>query len=410
MFRKVQESQTLLINTETKRLIANKEKVTKFGFGQSPFLPPKKVMKTLSLSAHRKEYSSIQGDPVLRQRISQFHNDHNGLEIAAENIIVAPGSKILLFNILLAFEKADVYIPAPSWVSYAPQVKLAGHNIIYLPTSYEERWRISSKTMKAATKQKKHETTIIILNYPGNPDGLSYNEAELQDLAEEARAQEMLVISDEIYGLLDHNNNHKSFALYYPERTITTTGLSKWCGAGGWRFGAALLYNNIEPEFRKALIGIGSETYSCAPMPVQAAASTAYSSYNGIKEYLDNQLSILKTIGNYCAEKLNAANIRVHPPDGGFYLFADFSPHKKRLSACGVTTSAQLCNRLLSETSVALLPASAFGFSEELLAVRLAYVDFQPPEVNEVFTMDSHGAMVVAGIESIINWIDQELR
>ena len=110
-----------------------------------------------------------------------------------------------------------------------------------------------------------------------------------------------------------------------PERTITTTGLSKWCGGGGWRFGAAFLYENIEPEFKQVLIGIGSETYSCAPAPVQMAAKVAYQNYDDTLEYLSKQTNILKQIGNYCSEQLNASKARVHAPEGGFYLFLDFS-------------------------------------------------------------------------------------
>ncbi len=171
--------------------------------------------------------------------------------------------------------------------------------------------------------------SIMIMNYPGNPDDLTYTEHELKELAKIAKELNILVISNEIYGLLDHNHEHKSFVNYYPERTIKTSGLSKWFGAGGWRFGAAFLYENIEPEFKQALIGIGSETYSCAPSPVQIAAKVAYQNYNATVPYLRKQTNILKQIGNYCAEQLNASEILVHAPNGGFYLFPDFSAHKK---------------------------------------------------------------------------------
>ena len=325
MYREVEESQTLLINTQSKILAAQNKKVIKFGFGQSPFLPPKDVLEALEKSVHHKEYSSVQGDLELRELMAEFHRKHNGLEVEPDNILVAPGSKILIYNVLLAFEKADVFIPAPAWVSYAPQAKLVGHNIIKVPTSFEERWRVSAKALNEAAKSKQHKASILIFNYPGNPDGLTYDEQELIELAKAAKSLGILVIADEIYGLLDHEFSHLSFANYYPERTITTTGLSKWCGAGGWRFGAAFLYKNIEPALKQALIGIGSETYSCAPTPVQIAAKAAYKDYDQTKSYLDYQIRILKQIGNFCADRLNAADIRVHSPQGGFYLFPDFS-------------------------------------------------------------------------------------
>ena len=405
IFKEIEESQTLLINTQSKLLIDQNKKVIKFGFGQSPFLPPKTVLEALKESVNHKEYTSVQGDPELREYMSAFHKQHNGLEVEPNNILVAPGSKILLFNILMAFKKADVFIPAPSWVSYAPQAKLAGHHIIKLSTSYDERWRIHSKTIVEGAKHKKHEASILILNYPGNPDGLTYSEKELIEIARVAKSLNMLVISDEIYGLLNHNHAHLSFSNYYPEKTITTTGLSKWCGAGGWRFGAAFLYKNIEPEFKQALIGIGSETYSCAAAPVQIAAKTAYKNFDDIKDYLDYQIDILKNIGNFCSDHLNSEKIKVHAPQGGFYIFPDFSFHKEKLHHRGIMTSNQLCESLLIETGVALLPATAFGLDADNLVARLAYVDFKEPKEKHTFNITDDAPNIVEGIEKIVNWI-----
>ncbi len=406
MYRQIEESQTLLINTQSQELVAQNKEIIKFGFGQSPFMPPKRVLKAFENAVHHKEYSSVQGDLELRKRIARFHKAHNGLQVAPENILIAPGSKILLFTILMAFEKADVFIPTPAWVSYAPQAKLAGHHVLKLNTTFEERWRIKPETIRETAKSKQHQVSILILNYPGNPDGLTYTEAELKEIAKVARELDILVISDEIYGLLNHNGDHVSFANYYPEKTITTTGLSKWSGAGGWRFGCAFLYDTIEPEFKQALIGIASETYSCAPTPVQMAAKEAYKDYNETLGYLNDQIEILRIIGTYCANKLNAANVQVHLPEGGFYLFPDFSKHQEKLHAYGITTSGELCQHILKDTGVALLPASAFGFKEEFLAVRLAYVDFKDPLDQVGFEMEVDCPNVVKGIRKICDWIN----
>jgi len=407
MYRQIEESQTLLINTQSKDLELQNKKIIKFGFGQSPFMPPKLVLESLKNSVNHKEYTSVQGDLDLRKYISQFHNAHNGLKVLPDNILIASGSKILIFNILMSFKKADVFIATPSWVSYAPQAKLAGHNIIKLKTSFEERWRICPRVIRDAAKNKKNRVSIMIINYPGNPDGLTYNEEELKDLARVAKELNLLVISDEIYGLLNHDHEHKSFVNYYPERTITTTGLSKWCGAGGWRFGAAFLYENIEPEFKQALIGIGSETYSCAPTPVQMAAKVAYQNYDKTLQYLKMQTNILKQIGTYCTEQLSLCKILVHAPKGGFYLFPDFSIHKKKLHSRGINSSNELCQQLLTETGVALLPASAFGFDQNYLAARLAYVDFKDPKDQNSFDIKVDCPDVIIGIHKICEWISK---
>ena len=405
MFRQILESQTLLINTQSKKLASQNKKIIKFGFGQSPFLPPQPVLQALKNAVEHKEYSSVQGDAELRTLITEFHFAHNNLRVAPNNILVAPGSKIILFTVLMAFKQADVFIPAPAWVSYEPQAALAGHNTIKIQTSYAQKWRISGKLLQNSTHYKKHKASILILNYPGNPDGLTYTPEELKEIAAVARKLDMLVISDEIYGLLDHSKTHASFVNYYPEKTITTTGLSKWCGAGGWRLGVAMLYDTIAPEFKKALIGIASETYSCAPVPVQMAAKIAYGKFQDSMAYVDRQIEIYKEVGDFCYQGLKACDIALHPPEGGFYLFPDFSNHREGLQKEGITTSTELCSRLLLETGVALLPGTAFGFEAEYLVARLAYVDFDVPAIDKPFEMERDAVNTITGIELIRKWI-----
>lgn len=386
-------------------MAAQNRNIFQFGFGQSPFMPPARVQEAFKNAIKHKEYSSVQGDLELRENIADFHYAHNGLKVEADNVVVAPGSKILIFNILLVFEKADVFIPAPAWVSYGPQAKLAGHHIVKLPTSFEDRWRVTPKVIHDAVGSKRFKPSVLILNYPGNPDGLTYTEDELIELARAVSKYNMLVISDEIYGLLDHNDTHLSFATYYPQRTITTTGLSKWCGAGGWRFGAALISNGMEPTFKQTLLGIGSETYSCAPVPVQMAARVAYKDYDAIKSYISRQTQILKEIGNYCSDQLRKSNIRVHLPQGAFYLFLDFSLYKEKLKKIGIHTSNEVCSRLLADTAVVLLPSVAFGFESSYLGARLAYVDFDEPATDEIFILKDHCPRIVQGIEGLCQWV-----
>ena len=405
MYREIEASQTLLINTQSKYLESTGEQIFKFGFGQSPFMPPARVVESLRKVAHDKSYTAVQGDLELRNLMAAFHKEHNGLEVLPDNIFVAPGSKILLFNILMAFENADVLIPSPAWVSYAPQAKLAGHHLVKVKTTFEKRWRIHPEDIEEALRQKHHKASILILNYPGNPDGLTYSREELKELALCADRNDILVLSDEIYGLLNHNQSHYSFASFYPRKTITTTGLSKWCGAGGWRLGAAFLSESIDRKFKEAFLGIGSETYSCAPAPVQQAAKSAYESYSAVENYLSWQNGILKSIGMYCAEQLAEVGLLVHPPEGGFYLFPDFSPHEETLRKKGIETCNDLCSLILLETGVALLPANAFGFDESCMAARLAYVDFAPPDELISFYLERDCPRVIEGITRIKAWI-----
>ena len=407
MYRHIEESQTLLINQQMNEMISNDQDLIRFGFGQSPFLPPQFVIEGLKNSVLHKEYTSVQGDRELRSLIAAFHKAHNGLICKPENILLAPGSKALLFSILMAHEKADVFIAAPAWVSYSPQAKMCDHHLIKIPTSFEDRWRITPEFLKSSLKEKQNEESILILNYPGNPDGLSYTAHELAELAEIFRTEDILVVSDEIYGLLDFNMNHTSLSTIYPEKTITTTGLSKWCGAGGWRLGVAMLYDEIDPDLFKALIGIGSETYSCAPVPVQMAAKEAYKDYNRVHGYLQKRIEVLKQCGHYCTNRLNQSGIRVLSPEGGFYLFPDFNPYQDQLNRRGIYSSNELCSSLLSETGVAMLPATAFGFEDNFLATRLAYVDFEDPFIHDTYEFEKNCSKVIEGANRIADWLSQ---
>ncbi|HEU5048654.1 MAG TPA: aminotransferase class I/II-fold pyridoxal phosphate-dependent enzyme [Rickettsiales bacterium] len=415
--RTVEKSQTLLLNEQSRNLEQGGKKVYKFGFGQSPFLPPQHVIDLLKENAHRKDYSPVQGIPALREAVAEFHRKVDGIDARAENVLIAPGSKILIYAVLAAFTRADLLVCAPAWVSYVPQAHLLGHGVISIPTTFEKRWRLTAEGLEAAVAQKKDKDvpSVLILNYPGNPDGLSYTDAELKAIGEVARKHNVLVISDEIYGVLHHTGGHVSLAKHYPEGTIVTGGLSKWCGAGGWRLGTAVLPVALGGEFKDTMLGIASETYSCATLPVQLAACEAYKASPETMEYVKQQRRILAALGAHCVERLQASGVRVDKPEGAFYLFPDFSAVADKLVSAGITTSQALCESLLADTGVALLPGTAFGMPAKLLAARLAYVDFdgvavlaaaQKADVIDTAFLRKHCAHQLEGIEMLCNWVD----
>lgn len=404
-YRRVSLSQTLFIHAQGKELERQNRKVYKFGFGQSPFAPPQYVLEALRDNIHHKEYSLVQGDETLRYYAARFHAQVHGIPATPEHTLIGPGSKMLLYTILMAYPPSDVLISAPSWVSYGPQAKMAGHHVIRIPTGFGLRWRITPRQLLRAMSKKIHPHSILIINYPGNPDGLSYSEKELSELAEIARRHRMLVISDEIYALLTFEGVHHSFARFYPERTIVTTGLSKWCGAGGWRLGVAFLYPSISRKFKDSILGVASETYSCAPVPVQHAARTAYRDIHAALDYAERQRNILRQVAQYCYEALLRAGVQVHRPQGAFYMFPDFSPFREKLHRRGIYNARQLCQTLLTDTGVMLLPASAFGMHNLLLAARLSYVDFDDPLTKEDFDIRRDCPRIVEGMQLLTDWL-----
>lgn len=384
--KQIEKSQTLLINEQSRIMENEGVDIIKFGFGQSPFLPPKNVIETLKKHAHLKDYAPVQGIDALRDAVAKFHAKVDGLDITKNDVFIAPGSKILIYSVLASFEKADVLVPAPAWVSYIPQSFLANHNVIPVETTFEERWRVNPANLERAIAKKKDKNlpSVLIINYPGNPDGLTYTDAELKALADVLRKNNVLVVSDEIYSLLTHNGKHTSLAKHYPEGTIVTGGLSKWAGAGGWRLGIALLPKTIDKDFKETMLGIASETYSCASLPVQMAAIDAYNTDNSeIKEYVEGQRKIINALGGYGTNVLRDAGVRLHDMEGAFYIFPDFSNFKDKLAKKGIKTSNELCTALLKDTGVALLPGTAFGMKPESLTARLAYVEFNGTQALE---------------------------
>ena len=375
---KVATSGTLALNDSMQSLASAGRRVYRFGFGESPFPPPRRIQKALRRAATRKDYSAVAGLPELREKIADFHHEIDGIPITAEQVLVAPGTKPLLFNIMQAFEAGEVYLPAPAWVSYAQHAAMARHRVHRIPTTFEERWRLKPEALDEALSRNGQPGAdkLLVLNYPGNPDGLTYSRAELAALAEVLRGHGVWVISDEIYALLHHRGRHVSLAALYPERVLVTTGMSKWCGAGGWRLGALILPAGETGALRDALVGLGSEVYSCAPTPIQAAALAAYQLDGKTWRFLQAQRKVLAAVGAEVHAAVLAAGARAHAPQGGFYLLCDFSQHAESLARRGMRSDSELCDRLLAETGMSLLPGSSFGLPNEALTARLAYVDF----------------------------------
>jgi len=401
-------SPTLAINQDSAQLAAAHQTVYRFGFGQSPFPVPPHVVAALRDATARKEYVEVQGLRSLRDNVAAFHSVLGETPWHPERVVVGTGSKILLFALLAALKEADVLLVSPCWVSYAPQARLLGHSVHYLRTQAEDKWRLTPETLQkyCESRQKRDRPLVLILNYPGNPSGTTYPPDTLAMLAPILREHRVCVISDEIYGLLNHRGDHTSISKFYPEGTIVTTGLSKWCGAGGWRLGVAHIPPALGEPYFQSVIGVCSETFSCASTPIQYAATTAYADTALTETYLHRQRSILAEVGNECATRLRKANIPTAEPEGGFYLFPDFSEHREKLAARGITSSAELSRRLLHEAGVALLPGSDFGMPNQALNMRLAYVDFNGADSLQTGKPDI--GHLLAGVEAIATWLDAQ--
>jgi aspartate aminotransferase len=369
-------SATLAINERCAELRREGKTVYNMGLGQSPFPVPTPVVEALRLHAGEKQYLPVRGLPALREAVAGFHRRKDQVEVQPEHVMVGPGSKELLFLLQLVFY-GEILVPTPCWVSYVPQATIIGRRVRLIPTSFDDKWRISPERLEAILNADADDDRprLLVLNYPGNPDGCTYSAEELQAIANVSRRYGVVLLSDEIYGRLHHEGQHVSVARYYPEGTIISSGLSKWCGAGGWRLGTFA----FPPSLRwllDAMAAVASETYTSVSAPIQHAAVQAFRGEIEIERYLWHARRILSTLGPRSAAVLSRAGVRVHRPEGAFYLFLDFSLLAPTLMLHGIRDSRTLCERLLEETGVAVLPGVVFERPPEELTVRLSYVNF----------------------------------
>lgn len=413
-FQNLGKSATLAINEHSAQLEQEGKDIIRFGFGQSPFPVPTAVVEALKENAHRKEYIPVEGLPELREAVAQYHRDELGLETSAGQVFVGPGTKELMFLLQMILE-GDTLMPTPAWVSYPPQAKMVDRPVKFIHTTAELNWLLTSDQLEDELSESSNGPQLLILNYPGNPSGTTYRSEKLEALAETARNHNVFILSDEIYGRLHHDGQHVSMAKYYPEGTIVSTGLSKWCGAGGWRLGHFVFPQEFD-RIQDTMAAAASETFSCASAPIQHAAVRAYTTDDSINEYLFHTRRILSTLGNYCSSTLHHAGVQAARPQGGFYLFPDFSNHKEALAARGITDSIALCGQLLQDTGVALLPGSAFYRPPGELTARLAYVNFDGEQTLQnsrainlddlsIDDLNPHCDSLIDGISRIVDWI-----
>lgn len=413
--RGLKQSATLAINEKCNQLASEGKEVFHFGFGQSPFPIPMPVVESLRCHAHEKNYLAVKGLFELRECIADYWERRQGLKYTAEDIMISPGSKELLFLLQLVYY-GDLVIPTPSWVSYSPQALIIGRRVNWVKTHRENDWRLTPDELESLCMKDPSRPRIVIFNYPSNPTGSTYRVEQLKRIAAIARRYNIILLSDEIYGELHHTGRHISVARYYPEGTIISSGLSKWCGAGGWRLGMF----TFPPDLRwllDALSVVASETYTSTSAPIQFASITAFQENDVINYQLKQSRRILRAVGNYVHTQLTEMGIHTPIPKGGFYLFPDFSDYKQELGQYGIHNSDELCSKILSDTGVALLPSYDFGRPTEELTARLSYVDFDGADALKIAHSEYHNKSLdqqfidqccprmVEGVRRIQQWL-----
>ncbi len=396
-------SATLEINEISKNLEKDGKDVIKFGFGQSPFQVPDIVVQELKKNAYKKNYLPIQGLLELREAIAKYESKKKGKSFTSDQIIIGPGSKELMFLLHMSFD-GEILLPTPSWVSYKPQSIIADNKYHWIDTKAENNWYPTADSIENIILKNKKKKYLLILNSPNNPSGQVCK--NLLEISEIVKKYDIITISDEIYSELTFDENYESISKYCFNNVIISNGLSKWCGAGGWRLGYFLIPDKLN-QLKNSIKVLASETFSSVSAPIQYAAISAFK--NDQTNYVLKSKKILKGIAEHVYKNLKSNNIIMNKPMGGFYLMPEFLNKTFK-------TSSEMCADLLNKKSVAVLPGSDFGFSNDRMIARLSFTDFDGYNFMSKIDLDTniddnlikkYAPNIADGISRINEWVEK---
>ena len=359
-------SPTLRINARARQMRAQGIDVVDFSVGEPDFPTPEVVKRAAkaALDADFTKYTANDGIPELKQAICGKLERDNGLAYSSDEIIVSAGAKNSLFNVAMALydEGDDILIPAPYWVSYPDQVKLAKANPVIVPTHEENGFRLQARDLAAAITPN---TKALLLNYPCNPSGAAYTREQLEAIAEVCVREQIWVIADEIYEKLLYDGQRfvsiASLNDKIKKLTVVINGFSKAFSMTGWRLG----YAAGPREIIAACSKIQSHNTSNATSFVQKAAVTALSECAMDVERMRQEFERRR---NAIVYRLRALpNVSCASPAGAFYVLPNVTRYLDReFGGAPIRNSYGLAYYLLKEAHVAVVPGEAFGTPEHV--------------------------------------------
>ena len=331
-------------------LIATMDGVISLGVGEPDFVTPWHIREAAIYSLERgyTMYTSNYGLLDLRQRLAEDLRRRFGVEYnpRTELLITVGVSEGLDLAFRALLDPGDeVIVPDPGYVSYRPGTVLAGGEVVPVPTSLANDFRVQAADIEARISPR---TKVILVGYPSNPTGAVLARAELQAILDVAQRYDLLVISDEIYERLVYDGEHTCFASLpgARERTVLLGGFSKSYAMTGWRIGWAA----APAEIIEGMMKIHQYSALCPPIMGQKAALEALC--NGeqqvramVREY-DRRRRVI-------VQGLNEIGLPTFEPQGAFYAFPS-------VAETGLNDE-EFAERLLLEEKVAVVPGSAFG-------------------------------------------------
>ncbi|MGM0501773.1 MAG: pyridoxal phosphate-dependent aminotransferase [Bacillota bacterium] len=352
-------SPTLAISTEAKKLKKAGQEVISLGAGEPDFDTPEHINQAAIKAINNgfTGYTETVGIEKLRSAITADLAKRD-LNYDSENVIVTSGAKYALFITIQALvERGDeVILPAPYWVSYPEQIKFAGGKVKAVETKEKNGFKMTAQEFKQAISDN---TKAVIINSPNNPTGAVYTKEELKDIAEVAVANDILIISDEIYQKISYGHPAVSIASLgqkVKERTIVIDGVSKSYSMTGWRIGYAIGPENI-------IEALGCLQSHSTSNPNSIAQKASLAALAGTQAPTEKMVAAFETRRNLLVELMNSIpGFKATKPQGAFYLFVNIKGVLgTKVGDEVVSDDQQLANKLLHQAGVATIPGSFFG-------------------------------------------------
>jgi aspartate aminotransferase len=366
---RISEPQTIKMAKLSRELKAQGIDIVDLSIGEPDFDTPQHIRDAAkkAIDDGYTHYTPVAGYADLKQAVTYKLKRDNGLEYTPEQIVVSTGAKQCLANAVLAIINPgdEVVIPTPYWVTYSELVKLCQGEVVFVPCSIENNYKITPEQLEAAITPK---TRMFMFSSPCNPTGSVYSSAELEALAAVfAKHPQIFILSDEIYEYINYVAPHASIASFgdLKNRTIIVNGLSKGFAMTGWRLG----YLAAPLEIAKACDKIQSQFTSATSSISQRAGVTAL---NGDLTTANAMVAEFKKRRAFIYEALkNIRGLKVNNPDGAFYMFPDVSAFfGKSFEGTVVNNADDLCMYLLHQANVSTVTGAAFGQPN---CIRLSY-------------------------------------
>ena len=362
-------SATLAMAAKARELKNEGIDVIGLSLGEPDFNTPE-FIKDAAIQAVNDNYNSytpVDGYADLKQAIITKFKRDNGLDYAANQIVVSTGAKQSIANVCMVLLNPgdEVLLPAPYWVSYSAIATLAEAKSTIIPTSIDNDFKITPEQLEAAISPK---TKLIMFNSPNNPSGTIYTEEEYRALGKVLeKYPDIYIMSDEIYEHINYGTPHFSIAaipsLY--DRTITVNGVAKAFAMTGWRIG----YIGAPAWIAKACNKMQGQITSGANCIAQRATITALEApVSNIQYMVDEFQSRRKLIIELLSE---ISGLRINEPEGAFYVFPDVSYYfGKTLNGKTIKDASDFALYLLEEAHVATVTGDAFGNGN---CIRISY-------------------------------------